>query len=343
MDYLKIYNNLIKTRKNIQESKEYCEIHHIIPRCLGGTDDLDKRAKFIEDIKQGNIQAKGSKKNISYKERQIAINQLEKSGDIPRLSTTFDPKNTEPSGKQKIMNAIRNPMAAFSKRSADDEEKILERIEKNKNKQSFDGGRKVDPKAIVKLEAFANYLGKKEGIDNKEDQLKAKEKLLAPLTSEIKDVKNYSNEKVREKLEKQMNFNNKIEKVAKKNVDSSKTKLDNIRQSIKDDRNYNHERMDELNTRINNKEAGSSEIEEYSRLKERDQNRTSGDTFEKKNRQRKDAKKELTLNEATLENYGKKGKKIKEALDEIKPEEKQNDIPGGAIPAGDQPQQPEGS
>jgi hypothetical protein len=51
--------------------------------------------------------------------------------------------------------------------------------------------------------------------------------------------------------------------------------------------------MDELNTRINNKEAGSSEIEEYNRLNERDQNRTSGDTFEKKNRQRKDAKKEL--------------------------------------------------
>ena len=46
MDYLKIYNNLIKTRKNIQESKEYCEIHHIIPRCLGGTDDLDNLIKL---------------------------------------------------------------------------------------------------------------------------------------------------------------------------------------------------------------------------------------------------------------------------------------------------------
>jgi hypothetical protein len=140
-----------------------------------------------------------------------------------------------------------------------------------------------------------------------------------------------------------MNSNNEIEKVAKKNFDSSKTKLDDIRQSIRDDRNYNHERMDELNTRINNKEAGSSEIEEYSRLKERDQNRTSGDTFEKKNRQRKDAKKELTLNEATFKNIEKKGKNIKEALDKIKPEEKQNDIPGRAMPAGDPPQQPEGS
>ena len=39
MDYLKIYNNLIETKKNIQESDEYCEIHHILPRCLGGTDD----------------------------------------------------------------------------------------------------------------------------------------------------------------------------------------------------------------------------------------------------------------------------------------------------------------
>jgi hypothetical protein len=45
MDYLKIYNNLIETRK-IQESKEYCEIHHIVPRCLGGTDDEDNLIKL---------------------------------------------------------------------------------------------------------------------------------------------------------------------------------------------------------------------------------------------------------------------------------------------------------
>ena len=46
MDYLKIYNNLVKTRKNISEDTKYCEIHHILPRCLGGTDDKDNLVKL---------------------------------------------------------------------------------------------------------------------------------------------------------------------------------------------------------------------------------------------------------------------------------------------------------
>jgi hypothetical protein len=40
MDYQKIYNNLISTRSNQPCLKdEYYEKHHIIPRCLGGTDE----------------------------------------------------------------------------------------------------------------------------------------------------------------------------------------------------------------------------------------------------------------------------------------------------------------
>ena len=46
MDYLKIYNNLIENRKANQNSGEYCEIHHILPRCLGGTDDKDNLIKL---------------------------------------------------------------------------------------------------------------------------------------------------------------------------------------------------------------------------------------------------------------------------------------------------------
>jgi hypothetical protein len=41
MDYLKLYNNIIKTRKSRLEHTEYCEKHHILPKCLGGTDDSD--------------------------------------------------------------------------------------------------------------------------------------------------------------------------------------------------------------------------------------------------------------------------------------------------------------
>jgi hypothetical protein len=38
MDYQKIYNALID-RANNRISEGYIEKHHIIPRCLGGTDD----------------------------------------------------------------------------------------------------------------------------------------------------------------------------------------------------------------------------------------------------------------------------------------------------------------
>lgn len=41
MNYQKIYNQLIEKRKTEVLSKKevYCECHHIIPRCMSGTDD----------------------------------------------------------------------------------------------------------------------------------------------------------------------------------------------------------------------------------------------------------------------------------------------------------------
>ena len=45
MDYKRIYNELISTRKVLNRSKKdfhiYYENHHIIPKCLGGTNDKD--------------------------------------------------------------------------------------------------------------------------------------------------------------------------------------------------------------------------------------------------------------------------------------------------------------
>lgn len=38
MDYQKIYNNLMTKRKNVILENQYCEHHHIIPKCLGGDD-----------------------------------------------------------------------------------------------------------------------------------------------------------------------------------------------------------------------------------------------------------------------------------------------------------------
>jgi hypothetical protein len=43
--YKKTYDNLIKKRKN-NTPIGYCEIHHIIPRCLGGDDSLENLVKL---------------------------------------------------------------------------------------------------------------------------------------------------------------------------------------------------------------------------------------------------------------------------------------------------------
>lgn len=45
MNYLKIYNNLIDSRR-INEADGYSENHHIIPKCLGGSDDKDNLIKL---------------------------------------------------------------------------------------------------------------------------------------------------------------------------------------------------------------------------------------------------------------------------------------------------------
>lgn len=44
MNYIKTYNNLIETRRNTKRTKgigEIYESHHIIPKCLGGSDEPD--------------------------------------------------------------------------------------------------------------------------------------------------------------------------------------------------------------------------------------------------------------------------------------------------------------
>lgn len=41
MDYQKIYSNLIQKRKSVLLENQYIEKHHIVPKCLGGSDDED--------------------------------------------------------------------------------------------------------------------------------------------------------------------------------------------------------------------------------------------------------------------------------------------------------------
>lgn len=44
--YTNWYFNIINNTKNKQYSKEYCENHHIIPKCIGGLDNFDNLVKL---------------------------------------------------------------------------------------------------------------------------------------------------------------------------------------------------------------------------------------------------------------------------------------------------------
>lgn len=47
MNYLKIYNNLITSRQTRKfKSVDYYEVHHILPKCLGGTNDKSNLIKL---------------------------------------------------------------------------------------------------------------------------------------------------------------------------------------------------------------------------------------------------------------------------------------------------------
>lgn len=48
LNYKKIYNDLITRGKN-RILDEYTEIHHIIPKCMGGTDDSDNLVKLTPE------------------------------------------------------------------------------------------------------------------------------------------------------------------------------------------------------------------------------------------------------------------------------------------------------
>lgn len=71
MNYQKIYNNLISRAQAREPLSEYKENHHILPRCMGGTDD---------------------KENLVYltgREHFIAHWILTKFNDYPGLNQAF--------------------------------------------------------------------------------------------------------------------------------------------------------------------------------------------------------------------------------------------------------------
>ena len=46
MNYLAIYNKLVENRKTFPVVDEYCENHHIIPKCLGGDNSPENMVRL---------------------------------------------------------------------------------------------------------------------------------------------------------------------------------------------------------------------------------------------------------------------------------------------------------
>ena len=301
-------------------------------KTLQGMDNATDRKAFIDDIKSGNISKTPSTNRMGpvtayiegkakAEERQIAIHQLEKSGEIPRITSTFQPENPHrdlfAKAKFVITHSRKSIKAAFSERSASAEEKILDKIKENREQQSFGGGEKADGKEINRLEVFAKYLQTKEGKNSREDQLKAEnDKTIADKPNEgtIKKIEDDSNKAIRGKL----NAEN----------DSNNSAIETVNAGIS--RIKDHHEIDVLSKKVEGGEATSEDTVNLNRLKDIDKNRLEEDRFENRIEQTSSLKIQLAKPEAELDNYEIKREKIAEALKKLPPENPASDQVGGA-------------
>ncbi len=78
MDYLKHYNKLIERAKN-RITEEYTESHHIIPRCMGGTDDKQNLVNLYPEehylAHQLLIKIYPNNKNLIFAANMMCVNR----------------------------------------------------------------------------------------------------------------------------------------------------------------------------------------------------------------------------------------------------------------------------
>ena len=105
MDYQKVYTQLISHRKSnpLEKSKElYTELHHIVPRCLGGTDDpenlvrLTAREHFIAHRLLSKIYVENSELALSVLlMMKVQGGIVSSSKGINKLRITSSDKSSE--------------------------------------------------------------------------------------------------------------------------------------------------------------------------------------------------------------------------------------------------------
>ena len=314
---------------------------------LKNLDGPEKRQNFMDSIKDGRIQQKESgvksslkdatKADVSKEERSAAVKQLEKSGEISKQ--TYDNKPMTGGGKaNNVSNAIDNVAGnakvglGLVKRSPEEENKIIAKVQENRLAQSFNKGSNMSGKNIDKLDSFAKYLDKKDNKGDVEDRVKEKEETKKPNQDRADEIEKDVNKKAVKTLEPQKEKNDIAIGGAKEKLASSKKTLDNAQKAI--DGNDYHKKMDALKSKIDKGEnVTSQDRKDFKELSEKEGGKV-GEEFGDKVTARSNASAEVAKDEGNLKNLEIKGEKIDTALGEAQSKQGSNvaadSVAGGA-------------
>jgi len=98
MNHKKVYDSLIEKAKN-RHLDEYCEQHHIIPRCMGGTDDkcnlvnLTAREHFLAHYLLAKMHGGDNWKPLLYwKEQNSRLYEIARK-EVKKFMSSKDPWN----------------------------------------------------------------------------------------------------------------------------------------------------------------------------------------------------------------------------------------------------------
>ena len=137
MDYSRIYNQLISKRQNIPPPENvYCEKHHIIPKCLKGTDDksnivrLTAREHYIAHLLLAKIHKnKGLDKAVALMSRQISTIKFKFGSRLYQKSREEFAKKRQQFMKGKKPNWLkRNPRSENNKQKISNDTKGIYHI-----------------------------------------------------------------------------------------------------------------------------------------------------------------------------------------------------------------------
>jgi hypothetical protein len=127
MNYKKIYDNLITSRRTINKTlQEYVEVHHIVPKCLGGSDlpdnlvPLTYREHYLAHWLLTKIYPNNNKvlwafslmdgKLSPYSKRTVTSRQFEQCRQALRKAARINWTNNNPMHRSDVKEKISNNM-----------------------------------------------------------------------------------------------------------------------------------------------------------------------------------------------------------------------------------------